>query len=136
MQLQQIQPKYKPFTRMSAKYESYTPYYPMQDVPKPMLHTYPERKAKTNIRLELQRINDYVYIYKAHNTKNKQLKKQLKTKQLNIQTCNTKNQKNPKTTRKNKTNPKSTPEKITHPPKLQLFCKPIKNSTAKLSKHN
>ena len=54
----------------------------MQDVPKPVLLTFQERKAKENARLELRRISGYYYVYRAHNVWNKQLKKPTKITQI------------------------------------------------------
>jgi transposase len=68
---------------MSAKYKFYYPHvYPPARCAQTGAHTFQKRKAKENTRLELRKINGYFYIYKTHNTWNKQLKKTIKTTQI------------------------------------------------------
>jgi hypothetical protein len=53
----------------------------MQNVPKPIQDTLQQLKTKENTRLELRKIKNHYYIYKAQNQWNKQTKKPQKTTQ-------------------------------------------------------
>jgi len=54
----------------------------MQDVPKPVLQAFQQRKTEENARLELRKIRRYYYVYQATSIWNKQLQKPVKISQI------------------------------------------------------